>query len=212
MSLFKVRFIYRAACSARLVCRVACSARLTELRLDGGELALQNPYKKVAATACWLQKSRINALGFAFDKVKHRLDHPRGREDLAVVGDALFGLDQTHRLIHLRSRILMAMTGFRWFQQTYCPKTKISAIVPNDLQARRRPAGRRSRSMLRTGPSQSMLSLPPDDFMERHQGLGLVQAPLAGSLQHASPCAGTDQAPSAAISASLSGGPHEPSA
>ena len=33
-------------------------------------------------------------------QVEHRLDHPRRREDLPMVGDALFGLDVVHGAIH----------------------------------------------------------------------------------------------------------------
>ncbi len=63
------------------------------LEFDGGEFALQNPNKEVPAPAGQLQEARVNALGLTLDKVEHGLDHPPRREDLPVVGDALFGFD-----------------------------------------------------------------------------------------------------------------------
>ena len=70
---------------------------LPVLEFDGGELALQDPDEEVAAPARRLQEAGVNALGLALDEVEHRLDHPRRGEDLPVVGDALFGLDQVHK-------------------------------------------------------------------------------------------------------------------
>ena len=62
---------------------------LPELEFDGGELAPQDPDEEVAAPARRLQEAGVNALGLVLDEVEHRLDHPRGGEDLPVVGDAL---------------------------------------------------------------------------------------------------------------------------
>ncbi len=45
-------------------------------------------------------------------QVEHRLDHPRGGENLPVVGDALFGLDQVHRSMHFGRRFLVIITGY----------------------------------------------------------------------------------------------------
>ena len=63
---------------------------LPVLEFDRSELALQYPDKEVPAPAGRLQKARINALGLTLDEVEHRLDHPRWREHLPVVGDTLF--------------------------------------------------------------------------------------------------------------------------
>ena len=61
---------------------------LPELEFDGGELALQDLNEEVPAPARRLQEAGVDALGLVLDEVEHRLDHPRGREDLPVVGDA----------------------------------------------------------------------------------------------------------------------------
>jgi hypothetical protein len=58
-----------------------------------GQLAPENLHEEVAVPACRLQKARVNALGLALYEVKHGLNHPRGGENLPVVGDALFGFD-----------------------------------------------------------------------------------------------------------------------
>jgi len=61
-----------------------------------GEFAPEDLDKEVAVAARRFQKARVNALGFALHEVEHGLDHPRGGENLPVVGDALFGLHQRH--------------------------------------------------------------------------------------------------------------------
>jgi len=69
---------------------------LAEFGLYGSQLSLQDRDKEVPAPKSGLQKTRVNALAFAFDEVEHLLDQPLRREHLSVVGNALFGLDQTH--------------------------------------------------------------------------------------------------------------------
>ena len=67
---------------------------LAVLEFHGGQLAPQDLHEEVAAPARRLQKARVNALGLVLHQVEHGLDHPRRGEDLPVVGDALFGLDE----------------------------------------------------------------------------------------------------------------------
>ena len=55
-----------------------------------GQLAPENLHEEVAVPACRLQEARVNALGLAFHEIEHCFHHPRGREYLAMVGDALF--------------------------------------------------------------------------------------------------------------------------
>ena len=69
---------------------------LAELRLNGGQLALQDWDKKISAPACRLQKTGVNALGLALHEVEHLFDQPPRREHLPVVGNALLGFDQAH--------------------------------------------------------------------------------------------------------------------
>ena len=64
--------------------------RFSKLDFDGGKLALQNPNEEIPLSARGLQKARVNALGFAFDEIEHRLDHPGGGEDLPMICDPLF--------------------------------------------------------------------------------------------------------------------------
>src|SRR5262245_44534830 len=66
------------------------------LELDSGELTPQDLDEEIAAPARWLQETRVDTLGLALHDIQHRLDQPRRRENLAVVGEALFGLDQPH--------------------------------------------------------------------------------------------------------------------
>ena len=63
---------------------------------DSGELAPQYLDHEVATAACWLQKAGVNPFSFVLHQVKHGFYHPRGGEYLAVVSDALFGLDEAH--------------------------------------------------------------------------------------------------------------------
>jgi tetratricopeptide (TPR) repeat protein len=60
------------------------------LEFHRGELAAQDLHEIVAAPACRLKETGVDPLGLAFHEVKHGLDHPRGGEDLAVIGDSLF--------------------------------------------------------------------------------------------------------------------------
>jgi hypothetical protein len=69
---------------------------LSSAALSRVELSPQDLYEEVAAPARRLQKARFNALGIAFHKVEHGLDHPGRGEDLSVVCDALFGLYVIH--------------------------------------------------------------------------------------------------------------------
>ncbi len=69
---------------------------LAELGLNGGQLAPQDGDQKIPATARGLQETGVNALGLAFHQIKHVFDQPLRREHLSVVGNAPFGLDQTH--------------------------------------------------------------------------------------------------------------------
>ena len=69
---------------------------LAVFEFHGGELAPQDLHEEVAAPARRLQEAGVNALGLVLHQVEHRLDHPRGGEDLPVVGDALFGLHLGH--------------------------------------------------------------------------------------------------------------------
>lgn len=48
--------------------------------------------------AGWLQKSGVDAFGLVFHEIEHGFHHPSGGEYLAMVGDALFGLNKTHVL------------------------------------------------------------------------------------------------------------------
>ncbi len=70
---------------------------LAELRLYGGQFALQDRNKEVPTSASRLQKTRVNALGLALHQVKHVFDQPLRRKYLPVVCNALLGLDQIHR-------------------------------------------------------------------------------------------------------------------
>ena len=54
-----------------------------------GQLPAQHDYEEVARSASRLQEARVDALGFALDEVEHVLHQPSGREDFAVVSDAL---------------------------------------------------------------------------------------------------------------------------
>ena len=85
---------------------------LAELELDGGELALQDLHEEVAAPARRLQEAGVDALGLVLDQVEHRLDHPRGGEDLPVVGDALLRLHQRHT-VRLLPRADRSIVGNR---------------------------------------------------------------------------------------------------
>jgi hypothetical protein len=40
---------------------------LGELQLDRCEFASENLYKEMARTACWLQETGVDTLGFSFD-------------------------------------------------------------------------------------------------------------------------------------------------
>jgi len=63
---------------------------LAVFEFHGSQFAPQDLHEEIAVPACRLQKARVNALGLAFHKVEHGLNHPCGGEDLPVVGDALF--------------------------------------------------------------------------------------------------------------------------
>src|SRR5437588_1244915 len=68
----------------------------SKLRLYGGQFALQDRYEEVPTSESGLQKTRVNALAFAFDEVEHLLDQPPRRKHLPVIGNARLGLDQIH--------------------------------------------------------------------------------------------------------------------
>jgi hypothetical protein len=70
--------------------------RIAEIQLYGGQLSLPNPHQKVAATAGRLQKPGVDTVGLIADKVQHGVHHPARGEYLAMVDNALFGLDQIH--------------------------------------------------------------------------------------------------------------------
>jgi hypothetical protein len=69
---------------------------LAVFEFHGSELAPQDLREEIAIAARRFQKARVNALGLALHEVEHGLDHPRGGENLPVVGDALFGLYEAH--------------------------------------------------------------------------------------------------------------------
>jgi hypothetical protein len=71
---------------------------LAVFEFDGDQLALENLNKKVAATAGRFQKAGIDAFGLGFHEVEHCLDHPRRGKDFPVVGYAIFGLNEAHRI------------------------------------------------------------------------------------------------------------------
>ena len=73
--------------------------RLAVFELYRCKLAFEYLHDEVAAAARGLQKAGINALSLVLYQVKHGFDHPCWREDLAVVGDALFGFDEVHGLL-----------------------------------------------------------------------------------------------------------------
>lgn len=60
-----------------------------EFDFNSGEFTLKDSHEEVAAPARRLQEAGVNALGLAFDKVKHRFDHPWGSKYLSVVSDTL---------------------------------------------------------------------------------------------------------------------------
>ena len=76
----------------------------------------------------------VNALGLALHQVEHRLDHPRGGEDLPVVGDSLFGLYKAHEQIR-SEHISTIYCGDR-----RCPAEKlaifrlIEKLIPRGVQ------------------------------------------------------------------------------
>lgn len=59
-----------------------------------GEFALEDFHEKIAAPASGLQKAGADAIGLVLHQIQHGLDHPSGRENLAVISDALFGCDE----------------------------------------------------------------------------------------------------------------------
>ena len=68
----------------------------SELRLYGGQLALQDGNKKISASARSLQETRVNALRLSLHQIKHVFDQPGRRKHFPVVCNAPFGLDQVH--------------------------------------------------------------------------------------------------------------------
>src|SRR6478609_1635154 len=69
---------------------------LSELRLYGGQLSLQDRDKEVPASARRLQETRVDALALTLHQIKHVFDQPPRREHLSVVCNAPLGLDQIH--------------------------------------------------------------------------------------------------------------------
>ncbi len=69
---------------------------LAVFQLHGGKFALKHLHQEVAAATGGLQEACIDAVGLFLHEVEHGLDHPRGREDFSVIGNALFGLDEGH--------------------------------------------------------------------------------------------------------------------
>ena len=69
---------------------------LAEFDFYCGKLALQDRHQKVATAASGFEKAGVDALRLPFDKVEHLFDQPRRGENLSMIGDALFGLNQTH--------------------------------------------------------------------------------------------------------------------
>jgi hypothetical protein len=61
------------------------------LGFHGGEFALQNLDKEIAAAERRLQKARVDAFGLAFHKIKYGRDQPRRRKQLTMVRDTLLG-------------------------------------------------------------------------------------------------------------------------
>jgi hypothetical protein len=72
--------------------------RLPIFDFHGSKLAAQYLDDEVAASAGWLQKSGVDAFGLVFQEIEHGFHHPSRGEYLAMVGDALFGLNKTHVL------------------------------------------------------------------------------------------------------------------
>jgi len=70
--------------------------RLAVFEFHGGEFSPQNLHEKVTVPARRLEETRVNALRLALHQVEHRLDHPRRREDLPVIGDTLLRFYQGH--------------------------------------------------------------------------------------------------------------------
>jgi len=64
--------------------------------LDGGQFAAQDGDEEVSASAGGLKETGVDALGLALDEVEHVFDEPVRGEDLSVVCDAPFGLDEAH--------------------------------------------------------------------------------------------------------------------
>ena len=63
---------------------------LSELEFNRSEFALQDSDKEIPAAARRFQEARVKPLGLALNEVKHRIDHPRGCEHLAVVCYSFF--------------------------------------------------------------------------------------------------------------------------
>src|SRR6185312_4731614 len=70
---------------------------LAELRLHGGQFALEDRNKEISASARRLKETRVDALALALHQVKHLFDQPRRRKHFPVIGNASLGFDQTHR-------------------------------------------------------------------------------------------------------------------
>jgi len=76
--------------------------RLAVAEFNRGELAPQDLHEEIAAPARRFQKARVNALGFVFHKIEHRLYHPRRGKDFPMLGNALFGPDVIHGVMRFR--------------------------------------------------------------------------------------------------------------
>ena len=72
---------------------LSLEVRFAELSFDGGELALKNPDQKIPASARGLEESSVDTLGLALYEIKHGVDKPSWRKDLAVIRNPLFGFD-----------------------------------------------------------------------------------------------------------------------
>ena len=65
--------------------------------VDRRELALQNWDEEVTGAARRFEEAGIDALRLGLHEIEHRLNHPRGREHLTVVGHARLRLYALHR-------------------------------------------------------------------------------------------------------------------